>query len=124
MQYEIVKLDSQMPRYGECWKAALQHLEHGCRHLDDDVQGRLALSFANCFLEKAGMRTHPCEDSAPLSDCLRNVDTNAFTTYSNFFTHTQNMCYFLQSQIWQEETQETVNRLTANSAKVPVFMVR
>ena len=27
------------------------------------------------------------------------VDNNAFTAYSNFFTHTQNMCFFLQSQV-------------------------
>ena len=118
MQYEIIQLDARMPRYGACWKTALNHLDSGCRQLDDDVQSRLALSFANCFLEKAGMRTYPCQAALPLADCLRDVDNNAFTTYSNFFTHTQNMCYFLQSQVWQEETQETVNRLTATSAQV------
>lgn len=118
MQYEIIQLDARMPRYGECWKSALQNLEHGCQELDDDKQSRLALAFANCFLEKAGMRTYPCQEQASLADCLRNVDNNAFTTYSNFFTHTQNMCYFLQSQVWHEETQETVSRLAATSAKV------
>ena len=118
MQYELIQLDSRMPRYGECWKAALRRLDQGCKQLDDDMQSRLALGFANCFLEKAGMRTYPCEETVLLADCLRNVDNNAFTTYSNFFTHTQNMCYFLQSQIWQEETEQTVNRLTASSAQV------
>lgn len=118
MQYEIIQLDSRMPRYGECWKAALQNLQRGCKQLDDDVQSRLALAFANCFLEKAGMRTYPCQEHLELADCLKNVDSNAFATFSNFFTHTQNMCYFLQSQIWHEATQETVNRLTVNSAKV------
>jgi len=117
-QYEIIQLASRMPRYGECWKAALRRLDNGCQQLDDEVQSRLALSFANCFLEKAGIRTYPCEDSAPLADCLKNVDNNGFTTFSNFFTHTQNMCYFLQAQVWQEHTDETVNRLTAFSAKV------
>ncbi len=118
MQYEMIQQDARMPRYGECWKTALRRLERGCKQLDDDVQSRLALNFANCFLAKAGQRTFPCEEAAPLNECLEGVENNAFTAYSNFFTHTQNMCYFLQSQVWQEEAEKTVNRLAASSAQV------
>ena len=77
---------------------------------------RLALNFANCFLAKAGQSTFPCQPNTPIEACLQEVrflnywlhwylyciiqvDNNAFTAYSNFFTHTQNMCYFLQSQV-------------------------
>lgn len=118
MQYEVLSVDSRMPRYGPCWKAALAQLDNGCSNLNDEVQSRLALNFANCFLEKAGLRTYPCEPDTPISECLVNIDNNAFTTYSNFFTHTHNMCYFLQSQVWQEETENTVERLAVNSDKV------
>lgn len=99
IQYEVITLDARMPRYGHCWTAALEQLDSGCKQLDDDMQSRLALSFANCFLEKAGMRTYPCDGDQPISECLKNIDTNAYTTFANFFTHTQNMCYFLQSQV-------------------------
>ena len=99
IQYDVIALDSQMPRYGPCWKQALRQLDAGCKKLDDDTQSRLALAFANCFLEKAGLRTYPCEHGTPISECVNNIDSNAFTTYANFFTHTQNMCYFLQSQV-------------------------
>jgi len=118
MQYEVLSVDSRMPRYGPCWKSALAQLENGCSNLDDEVQSRLALNFANCFLEKAGLRTYPCESDMSISECLVNIDNNAFTTYSNFFTHTHNMCYFLQSQVWHEETENTVERLAVNSDKV------
>ena len=47
---------SRMPRFGDCWKTALAELEHGCGNLDEDVQSRMALGFANCFLQKAGLR--------------------------------------------------------------------
>jgi len=117
-QYNAISADARMPRFGDCWKTALAELEHGCGNLDEDVQSRMALGFANCFLQKAGLRTYPCQKNRPVSDCLKNVDNNAFTSYANFFTHTHNMCYFLQSQIWQEETDKTVNRLTVNSEKV------
>ena len=99
VQYEMVTRESSRPRYGPCWTEALTHLQQGCKHLDDEVQGRLALAFANCFLAKAGQRTYPCPRSASISSCLEEVDSIAFNSYSNFFTHTQNMCYFLQSQV-------------------------
>jgi hypothetical protein len=118
LQYDVISVDARMPRYGTCWKRALATLETGCKNLDDDIQSRLALNFANCFLEKAGLKTYPCERTETISRCLEGVDMNAFTSFSNFFTHTQNMCYFLQSQVWKEETDKTVERLAENSEKV------
>jgi len=122
IQYDVIKLDAQMPRYGQCWTAALKQLDSGCKQLDDDMQSRLALSFANCFLEKAGMRTYACDADQPISDCIRNIDSNAYTTFANFFTHTQNMCYFLQSQVWKEATDQTIHRLAVNSDAVSKSM--
>ncbi len=107
-QYQNALRESQMPRYGSCWRDALNLLQNGCKHLTDDVQRRLALHFANCFLEKAGQKTYPCADNADLKVCLRDIDNNGFTSFSNFFTHTQSMCYFLQNQVWQEKTENTV----------------
>lgn len=37
------------------------------------------------------------------------VDNNAFTAYSNFFTHTQNMCYFLQTQVKKNNQHKKTN---------------
>ena len=34
-----------------------------------------------------------------MASCLEMVDTNAWTSYTNFYTH--NICYFLKSQQWQ-----------------------
>jgi len=117
-QYELVSRESSRPKYGSCWTSALQDLEAGCKNLDDEVQSRLALNFANCFLAKAGQNTFPCQPDTSIEACLQEVDNNAFTAYSNFFTHTQNMCYFLQSQVWQEDTEATIHSLASNSAKV------
>ena len=95
-QYELVVREGSRPRYGACWTSALAEVTEGCKHLDDETQSRLALGLANCFLERAGQRTYPCPPSSTIAACLEEVDGNAFTAYSNFFTHTQNMCYFLQ----------------------------
>jgi hypothetical protein len=60
----------------------------GCRALTDDVQARLALNFANCFLIKSGLKSYNCPRDLEVSDCLKDIDNNAFTAYSNFFTVT------------------------------------
>ena len=57
---------------------------------------RLALQFTNCLLAQTGQRTYPCAEQAEISSCLGSVETNAWTSYTNFYTHTHNMCHFLK----------------------------
>ena len=85
-QYELIQRDSQMPKFGDCWTNSLKELQKGCQSLTDELQSRMALRFANCFLAQAGQKTYPCDVSEKMSDCLTGVDTNAFSAYSNFFT--------------------------------------
>uniref|UniRef100_H2ZMM0 Protein brambleberry n=1 Tax=Ciona savignyi TaxID=51511 RepID=H2ZMM0_CIOSA len=53
--------------------------------------------------------------NAQSEEVLRDV---AFNTYTEFFTHTQQICFHLQSQIWHESTENTISRLADNSAEV------
>jgi hypothetical protein len=78
----------------------------------------MALNFANCFLEKTRRKTYPCNDEDELWKCTEDMTADAYATYTEFFTHTQNMCYFLQSQIWQERTDNTINKLADTSESV------
>eukprot|EP00092_Neocalanus_flemingeri_P104956 GFUD01134475.1.p1 GENE.GFUD01134475.1~~GFUD01134475.1.p1 ORF type:complete len:549 (+),score=210.84 GFUD01134475.1:102-1748(+) len=117
-QYQQLAQLATLPRYGPCWVSALSHLQSTCSHLSDTTQARLALQFANCFLAQAGQQVYPCQEGEEIARCLQGVDNNAFTAYSNFYTHTQNMCYFLKSQEWQEITDNTITRLSSSSAKV------
>lgn len=39
----------------------------------------------------------------------------AFQTYTEFFMHTGHICYFLQSQLWQERTENVISRLSDSS---------
>ena len=41
--------------------------------------------------------------------------SEAYNSYTSFFTHTQNICFFLQAQVWQEETERTISKLADNS---------
>lgn len=96
----------------------LQDLQVGCRTLTDDVQSRLALGFANCFLIKSGKNPLPCPRNTPVSQCLKGSDDQSFGAYTAFFTHSQDMCFFLRSQAWRLETGSLINKLTTSSAEV------
>ena len=121
-QYQELSLKASLPKYGSCWLSALSQLSSTCSQLSEVTQARLALQFTNCFLGQAGQQEYPCHQDQEVASCLQNVDNNAFTAYSNFYTHTQNMCYFLKSQEWQEITDNTIHRLSSSSAKVAMEM--
>ncbi|XP_072179155.1 uncharacterized protein [Diadema setosum] len=115
-----IERDSQHPHYGTCWTNALQVVATGCRRLTDDEQSRMALTLANCHLAKAGIDPYPCEASMSTTECLLpwKESTIAFNAYTEFFTHTQDICFFLQSQVWHQHTEETVEKLAQSSEDV------
>jgi hypothetical protein len=101
-----------------CWKGAVARLDAGCRALSDVSQSKLAIAFTNCHLAKSGKPTYPCTEKDSIADCTRDMDIIAFQAYTEFFTHTGHICFFLQSQLWQEKTELAVSRLTENSETV------
>ena len=96
-----LSLAVKRPRYGDCWARALAALETVCQELQEENHSRLALQFANCQLAQSGQATFPCPADQSLSSCLESVDSIGWTSYTSFYSHTHNMCYFIQSQLWQ-----------------------
>ena len=117
-KYEALKKEAKMPKYGPCWTQALEDVEHGCKELTDDMQHYLSLKFTNCFLLKTGRTNYPCDGPEDVTQCTRDMTPEAYNVYTEFFTHTQNICFFLQSQVWQQKTEDTVNRLKDSSETV------
>ena len=117
-EYDLLRQRSEMPRYGTCWKNAMITIQTGCKRLTDDLQSRLALAYLNCFLQGQGRDIYDCDMSQPFHKCtanMKDVDRGSFTT---FFTHTQNICYFLEAQVWHELTETTIDRLSVSSSHV------
>lgn len=95
---------------GSCWKSALENLEVGCKVLTEEVQARMALRFTSCFNEMLGMAPYICEGTTPVKDCLKQLDGLSQSTFREYFLHTQDMCHYLRQDIWQEQTNNAVNR--------------
>uniref|UniRef100_A0A336MZ24 CSON008762 protein n=1 Tax=Culicoides sonorensis TaxID=179676 RepID=A0A336MZ24_CULSO len=115
---EMLEENSRLPKYSDCWTNAIKHLKNGCRVLTDSIQSDLALHFTNCFLEMSGQEPLDCVNErtdALKRLCLKEMPDRAYSAYTEFFTQTQNMCYFLQNQVWHRETENTINNLNSNS---------
>ncbi|XP_054163912.1 uncharacterized protein LOC128961678 [Oppia nitens] len=104
--------------YGNCWRNAIQSLDTNCKHLTEESQSRLAITFANCFLEKSGQKTYPCNERQDIKECFKHIDNRFFDSYTEFFTHTQSICFYLQTELWQQKTESTVDKLTQTAANV------
>lgn len=103
--------------HSKCWEVAITRLRNGCKHLTDIEQSRLAIAFANCHFEKSGLKTYPCGKDESIADCTGDMAKSvlAFNTYTEFYTHTSDICFYLQSHIWQQKTEDTINKLSSTS---------
>lgn len=114
-QYEL--LHQKQPLYGPCWSEAIKQVHVGCKSLDENIQYYLALLFTNCFLEKSGLRDDLCDSSKP-EYCVKRMSEKAFNVFTEFFTHTQSICFFLQNEMWQQQTHDTIGKLSETSYQV------
>jgi hypothetical protein len=46
------------------------------------------------------------------------MNDRAFNTYTEFFTHTQSVCFYLSTELWQKNTETTIDKLSITSSKV------
>ncbi|XP_008400542.1 uncharacterized protein LOC103460226 isoform X2 [Poecilia reticulata] len=118
MELRRVQSLAAQPRYGGCWARALEHLDTSCRDMTSESQSRLALRFTHCHLSSSGRDFPSCPEGSEVSRCTTGMDPVAFSTYTEFFTHTHSICHFLQSEAWQRRTESTMYRLTEASAGV------
>jgi len=117
-QYNLLEQRGNIPHYGLCWKSAVVSLHEGCRHLTENAQTDVALKFTDCFLKMSGHESYECANYPVRADCIKNMPDRAFNVFTEFYTHVYNICFYLQSQIWHEETERTIDRLSASSARV------
>ncbi|KAJ8017292.1 hypothetical protein DPEC_G00016330 [Dallia pectoralis] len=109
---------ASQPGYGECWSRAVDNIDVRCREFTADTQSRIALLFTHCHLDRSGRPFPACPKESDVSACTRTMDPVAFHTYTEFFTHAHSICHYLQNEIWQQQAERTIHRLTTSSAVV------
>ncbi|KAF4522457.1 hypothetical protein B566_EDAN002541 [Ephemera danica] len=109
---------SELPDYGSCWNEAIYAIKEGCSRLTEITQSTLALMITDCFMEMSGEEKLLCANLGDLADrqkCIKNMPDRAFHVYTEFYTHAQNICFFLKSFVWQEHTEQTIGKLASIS---------
>lgn len=98
----------------ECWRKAVESLNETCRGLSQTAQQRLAIAFANCHWASAERPTYECSDEMSIAKCTREMSESAFDVYTQFFNHIEDACFYLQSQLWQEKTDQVILHVLNN----------
>lgn len=89
---------------GACWTQAA--LEAGsCAHVLRDKR-QLALAFTNCHLQESGRPLAPPPDA--MSDAT-------FAIYTEFFTHTSDLCFHLQGEHHQQRAHDALAQLAGHA---------
>ena len=101
---------------GSCMKESFSQLNATCANLDDTMLNYLALRFTVChFLTLKRDFPEQCVNALPslesIANCTMNLSEGYFIIYTQFYTHTRASCYFLESKLWQERTERTINKL-------------
>ncbi|MCO5608507.1 hypothetical protein L7F22_062718 [Adiantum nelumboides] len=97
-----------------CWQSAYLKLFSSCKEIlqDEDKKCRLAFEFTRCFLSVTGWPPpSPCPESVPLKSCTQKFDRHTLDVYLAFFVDSVAMCHHLQSEAFQQETDEMINEL-------------
>lgn len=123
-QYRLMQSNANVPQYGKCWTEAIRRIDKTCSDLNEKTQAALALRFTKCFIEMSGGSNtnsnnvdedlNACDDI----ECMANMSERVFQTYTHFYTHTTNICYYLMHQIWHSQTESTINQLQTQSQSV------
>ncbi|KAK5578591.1 hypothetical protein RB653_008263 [Dictyostelium firmibasis] len=111
---ELIKKNSISNR---CLEECMDILSNGCKDMDDLSKSRLAVKLTNCHLAKSGHQQYPCRYDMSIQDCTSKMDQMSFVTYTNFYISTENICYYLSQEIFQQRTEQSINNLVSNTQK-------
>ena len=109
----------QRGQQSSCWANVLAQLPNGCSQLGEDSRARMAVRLANCQFEQSGLPTYSCGDEMSARDCTQPMHAThyAYISYTNYFLHVDNICFYLQAEAFQRRMDGTVARLASVSAE-------
>ena len=111
--YEELKTKVQ---YSDCWAESLKMLTSGCSKMCDEEQRRIAYQFTFCHMKASGRKLpEKCPLDEPIKICTEKLPDLTFNVYTEFFTHVHDICYHLQQTHWQQQTENTVQKLASSS---------
>ncbi|GJP29512.1 hypothetical protein CLOM_g16929 [Closterium sp. NIES-68] len=121
-----------------CWVTAYQQLMGSCKEVlrNEAWKAQLALRLTNCFLASSGRAPVDCRSSSNSrgsglqvymqgraegrekreagveeENCIKSMSDHEHSVFLAFFIDAPNMCHFLQSEVFKNEVETSVNSL-------------
>jgi hypothetical protein len=111
-----------MAKSNPCFAKTVEDLIKSCDDLDDDSHSRVnsntflllefALELTNCHLKKSGKKTFFCPINKEFQECSNEIEGDAWNTYTTFYTHSENICFYYKSLLWYAESDKMINQLS------------
>ncbi|KAL9649673.1 hypothetical protein ABK040_003350 [Willaertia magna] len=118
---QLMKFQEQS-QWSPCWKEQITTLLKDCQELKQNELKRtkLAIHLTNCHLQKSGLSTYKCTNEMSIKECTKDMisSTIAFNTYTEFTTHVDNICYFIQSELIDENLNLLIRNLLNESLQL------
>ena len=95
---------------GSCWEKAVQSMISTCSEMDEFTQSLFAAKLTNCHLKRLGLKEITC----PIGPGCE-LDSNSYIAYTQFFTHSFDICVYVSYTAWQTRTQNTIQALSLAS---------
>lgn len=108
---------------GGCWADVVKEMQQECVELNEETQAVFAMQLTNCHLAKSGLQGYPCNRNMSAYQCTKDLDTKAWISYNEFYTHAFHICVFLSHRVWQDQTQATIQGLTTASAETQLTLL-
>ncbi|EFC50647.1 predicted protein [Naegleria gruberi] len=110
--------------WSNCWKVAVDSMTRSCKEIKtrEEIRSKLAIQLTNCHLAKSGLKTFECTEMMTVEECTKDMISSpiAFNAYTEFSTHVDQICFYIKSESFQEESERLVEQLvneTENSLR-------
>ena len=111
----LSRFSSSSLSHPACAAASVSALHALCAQLHDEDKMRIAIALSNCHLARAQLPYHRCEAEDDVSDCAAAIghDPVAYSTFTAFSLHVDNVCLHVMRLHAQEATVDAVASLFA-----------
>ena len=114
-QLSALSRSSSSLSHPACAAASVSALHVLCSQLHDEDKMRIAIALSSCHLARAQLPYHSCEAEDDVSDCAAAIgrDPVAYSTFTAFSLHVDNVCLHVMRLHAQEATMDAVTSLFA-----------
>ncbi|EFJ40328.1 hypothetical protein VOLCADRAFT_108211 [Volvox carteri f. nagariensis] len=97
--------------FGDEASPCVARIDRNCNQMTTDQQYKLAHAMNICFLTSNGHTGYKCTDRMSASECSKNLDNRAFTSYNMFFANIHSICLYVSNREFERHTSQLLNKL-------------